>query len=391
MRSARLLLVCGLAACGGGGGEPRPDAMQVSFDRSAMLRNLGENVLLPAVRDFDARADALVTAIAAQCDALGTPDEEAARAAAQDAWKQVMLEWQRVETMQLGPVAMDNRLLRDRIYSWPVTSACAVDQEVMARWNDPASYDITTELVNRRGLAAVEYLTFAASLDTSCPPQSAPAGWDALSDADKRAARCGYAETAAIDLAAQAQVLRDAWEPEAGNYVDVLASAGEAGSPFESAHAAVNVVSDALFYVDYFVKDMKIAEPAGIVPNACGLAGTVCPAELESPHAPHGKENVLANLRAFRAVFTGGDGLGFDDFLAAVNAAELSTTMLADLDAAVAAVEAIPGDLGTAAVDAPEAVAAAHAAVKRVTDNLKSQFLTVLSLDIPDDVAADND
>jgi hypothetical protein len=36
-------------------------------------------------------------------------------------------------------------------------------------------------------------------------------------------------------------------------------------------------------------------------------------------------------------------------------------------------------------------VVAAHAAVKLFTDDLKSQFLTVLGLDIPDDVAADND
>jgi hypothetical protein len=117
----------------------------------------------------------------------------------------------------------------------------------------------------------------------------------------------------------------------------------------------------------------------------------VCANELESPVAPHGKENILSNLRAFRAIFTGGDGLGFDDFLTAVNAQELSTTMLGDLDAAIVAVEAIPGDLGTANVESHETVVAAHAAVKRVTDNLKSQFLTVLSLDIPDDVAADND
>jgi hypothetical protein len=32
-----------------------------------------------------------------------------------------------------------------------------------------------------------------------------------------------------------------------------------------------------------------------------------------------------------------------------------------------------------------------HAAITLFTDDLKSQFLTVLALDIPDDVAADND
>jgi len=37
------------------------------------------------------------------------------------------------------------------------------------------------------------------------------------------------------------------------------------------------------------------------------------------------------------------------------------------------------------------AVVDMHAAVKLFTNDLKSQFLTVLALDIPDDVASDND
>jgi hypothetical protein len=36
-------------------------------------------------------------------------------------------------------------------------------------------------------------------------------------------------------------------------------------------------------------------------------------------------------------------------------------------------------------------VVATHSATKAFTDDLKSQFLTVLGLDVPDDAAADND
>jgi hypothetical protein len=90
-------------------------------------------------------------------------------------------------------------------------------------------------------------------------------------------------------------------------------------------------------------------------------------------------------------VFTGGEGLGFDDLLVAEGAEALSATMLGHLDAALVAVEAIPADLSAAVGDGHPSVAAAHAAVRLVTDDLKSDFVTVLNLSLPAQGAADND
>ncbi len=65
--------------------------------------------------------------------------------------------------------------------------------------------------------------------------------------------------------------------------------------------------------------------------------------------------------------------------------------MTANLDAAVAKANAMPDSFMGALTDNYAAVVATHAAINLFTDDLKSQFLTVLALDIPDDVAADND
>jgi predicted lipoprotein len=295
-----------------------------------------------------------------------------------------MVAWQEIEVVRIGPAVESSGALRDRIYSWPIVSSCAVDQEVMARWTSPQGYDLSTKLTNRRGLAALEYVLFAPTLESSCPPQSVPAGWSALSEDDRRAARCGFVATAAADLAAQSQALVDGWS----SFAPVLA---QAGSPFRTAHEAVNRVSDGLFVLDTDVKDMKIAEPAGIALASCGTLGQPCPQELESPWSSHAKENILADLRGFRAIFTGGGGPGFDDFLRARGAAELAATMEADLEAALAAVAAIPGTLAVAITTSPDEVRAAHAAVKKITDALKSQFLTVLALELPADLGDDGD
>lgn len=373
-----------LATCGGNGGTPgTPDAPVVDFDRKALVTNLGTNVILPTFEAFEARAGALVTAVDAWC---ATPDDAALRSAAQDAWRAAAVEWQKAELMQIGPAMMERH---DTIYSWPLVNTCAVDQDVMLRWNDPAAYDISTRLTNRRGLPALEYVLFAPSLAATCPPQTAPPGWDALSEADRLAARCGYAAVAAADLAVQAGALVDAWST--GGYLDAFIASGDSGGAFSSAHEALNAVSDALFILDTDVKDMKLGEPAGIADNSCATVQEPCLADIEARVSGHSKQNIRANLDGFRLVFTGGEGLGFDDFLVAVNAADLATQMLADVDAAIAAVDAIPGTLEEAVQNDRDAVVAAHTAVRVVTDNLKSQFLTVLALDIPDAVATDND
>jgi hypothetical protein len=65
--------------------------------------------------------------------------------------------------------------------------------------------------------------------------------------------------------------------------------------------------------------------------------------------------------------------------------------MTTHLDAAIANAVALPDSLVGALQSDYAAVVATHAAVNLFTDDLKSQFLTVLALDIPDDVAADTD
>jgi hypothetical protein len=65
--------------------------------------------------------------------------------------------------------------------------------------------------------------------------------------------------------------------------------------------------------------------------------------------------------------------------------------MAGQIDAAIAAAGDIPGTLEEALAADRASVVAAYDAVKAVTDTLKSQFLTVLGLDIPDGAAGDND
>ena len=392
MKSFRV--VSALVVMAGCGNEPGRDidAPPDGFDRAGMLAHLAEHVLLPIQATFATRASALPAAISAHCDALDAGQPAATLDAARTAAAAAIDAWERAEALQIGPAAMDHAKLRGEIYAWPLLSPCELDRDVASRWANPASYDVGVKLINARSLTAVEYLLYPTTAAHSCV--SAPTGWDALG-ADLPRARCRLALAIALDVAAKGELLHAAWRADGGNYLGELANAGTSASSIPSAQEGVNRISDGMFYVDEIVKDMKLAEAAGIAVNSCQTVQTPCVREVELRYSDRATFALRTNLASLREAYTGTtpsrDGPGFDDFVIALGQPELAARMTANLDTAIAATAALP-DSFLSALDTDYAkVVATHAAVRAFTDDLKSQFLTVLDLEIPNDVAADND
>ncbi len=382
------------------GGSAKADAAEPmdGFDRRAMLSHLATNVLLPMQIEAAAKIALVPPAIGAYCDALDANASDSAPAtsaldAARSAFVDAIDAWETTEAVLVGPAAMDNKTLRGLIYSWPLVSPCELDRDTASRWADPSSYDVEAELVNARSLSAVEFLLYPPSNDHNCG--QAPVGWTALAT-DLPKARCRLALAIATDASAKAQQLATAWRPDGGNYVGELANAGTASSSIGSAHGAVNLVSDGLIvYVDQMVKSMKLAETTGIGINACQVVEEPCVREVELRYADRSTQAIRANLVAARAVFTGttatSDGPSFDDFLIALGHQDVADRMTNDLEEAIAAANALPESFLGALSTSYAQVVDAHTATKDFTDDLKSQFLTLLALEIPDDVATDND
>jgi uncharacterized protein len=390
---SRRLFIGLLATAACGSPSSTPDAfVDDGFDRSALLAHLSGDVLLPMQTAFAQQASKLPAAIAAHCDALDAGTPGTTLDAARSVFAQTVDTWELADAILVGPAAMNSAALRGFIYGWPNSSPCEVDKDVASRWANPSSYNVSTELVGSRSLTAIELLLYPVSDAHSCI--NPPPGWDGLG-ADLPRARCRLAQAIATDVAAQAATLETAWRADGGGYVDELANAGKSGSMFASAHAAVNAVTDAMFYVDQMVKDMKIAESAGIAVNSCDAVQAPCLREVELRYSDRSTFAIRANLSALRQVFTGDVagtvGIGFDDFLITVGHPDLATRMVTNLDAAVAASAALPDSFVGALDTSYSSVAATHAAIKLFCDDLKSQFITVLALEIPNDVATDND
>lgn len=85
-------------------------------------------------------------------------------------------------------------------------------------------------------------------------------------------------------------------------------------------------------------------------------------------------------------------GLGFDDMLAAVGQDQMAREMADGITAAIAAADAVQGDdLAAALTSQRPQVDALYTAVKAVTDRLKTDFMSVLDLEIPRRIEGDND
>ncbi|MDB2386445.1 imelysin family protein [Shewanella sp.] len=369
------------------------------FDQKALITNLVDGVITPTFEQFVSVSDQQVSDINAYCSAAVAFEQDSSNNnalnqtsdTAKQSWRQTMSVWQQVEMMQLGPLLNDDGALRNKIYSWPVISRCGVDLDVVSfEKNDinGVPYDITARTPARKGLAALEYLLFAPNFEHSCTGSVTPSGWDNRTDNDRRIARCEFAAEAAKDINHNAQQLLTQWSGDNG-YGATLKQAGEANSRFATVHDAVNKLSDALFYIDSVTKDRKLAMPLGLFANNCG--SSVCPEDVESPLSEHSMNNITSNLEALEALFSGHDGLGFDDYLIDENETDTATALRDRIAAALANSRNYQTSFANTLTSDEAKAAATHQEVKAVTDKLKTDFIHALSLELPKTSAGDND
>jgi predicted lipoprotein len=380
-----LLAGLGLAAAiwplGCDPGANGPDPLAEAVD--AVLRDVGPEAIQPALADASAAVDALVLALDAWA-AADADGADAAREAARDAWWGAMTAWQRVEPMQVGPAAtaiadplgLD---LRDAITSWPTINPCRVDQETAAGAFTEAGW-ADGLLVNATGLDALEHLLWAGP-ENACPAQVTPnsdGAWDALGEAEIALRRADQAAALGDALVADVDALVDAW-------ADLAPRLAEDAYPSDA--EALQAVYNALFYLETVTRERKLALPLGV--QDCAAAA--CPEEAESLPSGGSTAWVAENLRGFRTLFTGGEGEGLDDLLAAAGHGELADALLADVDAAIALADALDLPVDRAVAEAPTELQALHDAVKDVTDRYRADVRTVLSLQVPAEAAGDVD
>lgn len=362
----------------------------VEFTRAALVKTSSE-CAVSHYEEFLTRAHALRDELAQ----LVASPSDSAREAAREGWREAMRAWQRAELFRFGPAASSIELggqdLRDEIYAWPLTGRCRIDEQTVEQTYAEETFPNT--LITGRTMDALDYLLFYEGQDNGCGSTSAinALGTWAELDADElRARKDAYALAALDDVLVRTQTLVDTWSPSGGDFMGDITSAGESGSTYPDVQAAANAISHGLFYLEAEVKDLKIGRAIGVY--MCEMAS--CPAGIESQYALASTEHLAENLAGFRLAFTGcglDDGAGFDDWLTEAGADDLRVRMLDALTATEALVNGYDAPLQTILAEDPERLVELHATLKGVTDLLKTEFVSVLNLELPMSAEGDND
>lgn len=355
--------------------------VQVDPDRQQFVTDFVDQTLLPTLETFETSTGELE--VAASAHAANQNDDT--RAAAQEAWRAAMNAWQHIELFLVGPAGSMTDVaggedIRDEVYSWPLTNRCRIDQETLEDAHADGTL-LAGELVNVRGLDAMEYLLFDADTDNACSPISAinmEGSWEALrASVPERRAR--YAATAASLIHTSATRLVALWRD--GYRAELVGPGDNYGTNQE----ALNAITDALFYLDKEVKDMKLAGVAGV-------AEVIGPDTRESLDANVSIPNLRANLDAFALAFRGAEGtMGLEELLQANGASDLATRMNERIDAAAAELASLNPDIPTLVAADERAMLPAYERIKDITDLLKTEFIGILDLELPDRADGDND
>ncbi len=389
-----LALLAGLALPSCAKPQHRGDVADAPARRT-LLKNLSEQVILPSYEDFAEKAATLERGLAEHAEL----HDDATRLQAQALFREAMLAWQRAELFQVGPAAAvsnfnpGSRGLRAEIYAWDQDDPCVVDRGLVREsyQSDDFAKDV---YYYGRGLGAIERLLFDDARATACAESDrvvTPEAWQALVDGDLDVRRAKYALRSAEVVSARAQQLvaeyRDEFMPE-------LAKAGAGSRLFARTQEALNSVSNALFYVDVEVRDLKLGGPLG---RTIKCIDTAC--RTEHAWSELSRAAIEANLSALQAAFVGappagerGTALwGFSDLLRSLDAGGTADEIEAAIEAAQRAVRAIGPRFDQAPRDPSAHAAEAFDALQALADVLNTEFLQKLALSPPVRVAGDND
>ena len=276
------------------------------FSRQAMLQNMAARVIIPGVRDLVQNSGEL----SAACERLQKETSPENVLKAQAAWRETCFAWKRIRWIQFGPV-------KDRTYWASLFYQQIYSQSIegVLRGNKPINKDLLDELgASAKGLYTLEYLLF-----------DLPSGPKALVGPAGEPLKAGLPR-----LSVQALLVGETAERRRALVVemarDLAGRLKEAEAVVNTPGFGVNYVKEGQNSVNLAVNGLLDEMESGVV-NVIRLyvdqfANRALRYEQIEGVASGISYRVLAEeLGGLEKLYTGGDGLGFDDYLAQVNPA----------------------------------------------------------------------
>ena len=252
-------------------------------------------------------------------------------ATVQTAWREARVPWEQSEAFLFGPVDTDEH--DPALDSWPLNTTDL--ENIIASNTDIAGLTLEDDT---RGFHALEYLLFQDQAGRTDPTAIVAS---LLNSDGTWSRRSAYAQEVLTAFVGNTGALRNAWDPEDGNFVRQLAMAGRGSTNYTSQKAAVQELVNGMIGIADEVANTKLAVPLNDRSTA----------EEESRFSNNSRRDFIDNLRSINNIYEGrfdqtdGTSMGVTDFVANQNP-ELDVRVRAALREAIAAVIAIPEPFG---------------------------------------------
>ncbi len=317
------------------GGSPTAELREILGEET-------EGVILPTWTELVTRSQELPDALASLCDHPDSGTLEEARSG----WRQARSPWKEGEAFAFGPA--DDLSIIPAVDFWPLR---ADNVEAVLSGSDPVDAAAVAAMgVTTKGFPVLEYLLWRQDGDDS----TLLAGF--TGEGAER--RCQYLISLGEDLAANAQALMDAWDPEAGAYATELSAAGQGSTLFPTVKDAMDTIITHQVAVLEILSETRLGKPLGVNND-----GTPQPETVEASLSGNAVEDLLESLAGLLSLYTGdwkgNVGRGMDEFVYDANPAA-DETLKEQFTNAREAIAAIPSPLQNAVLDDPDSVRAAY-------------------------------
>lgn len=326
------------------------------MDRKPMLENYANNYIVPAYADMVQQLSVLKTSV----EAFAANPDATTQAAAQTAWRNAYITWQKVDLLEFGPAY--DKSLRTYMNIFPVTVS-KVDGNISS-----GSYDLETfGSKDAQGFPALDYLLNGTALDKyTTDPQAAN--------------RKQYLVAVATKMLQKVTEVSEEW----GSYNNTFISntGTDAGSSLSQ------MVNNYVLYYERYFRGGKIGLPVG------AMSG-VAKVELTEAYYTQGLTKELA-ITALNSVINFYSGKSYNgastgecmkSYLAAIGTKDGNGMLMADLvtrelNDALANIQSLNGTLQDNIQNNRTAVLNTYEQIQEVVPLLKVDMVSAFSISI---------
>lgn len=328
-------------------------------DRRALLAGMVEQVILPHHRTLVDESALLEQQVQQFAD---DPTVDTL-AAAQAQWRTTAAAWAQVEPFSLR----FTMLATGQIKKWPINTKFI--EEFIAETATIDEPFIASIGATAKGIGAIEYFLFSPTL-------TADEVVAALVDTPQRLA---YLVALTQNLTNAAEELYALWAPEGENGAQRFVDADFSEN---NVQGSISMLTNELIVLLETMVKTKVEYPLR------GVMADPQPQAVESPYAGDSWPLMAANLRTVQQVFQAGLGDYLDQMAVTPRTPTLSAAIDAQLEATIAAIEALKLPLEVAVIEDPAPVRAVRDEIKDLLVLLKVDMANQLGITV---TFSDND